>query len=646
MDLSDGEIKAFPVIITKNGPVPAETIAITMVEANLPEKFSDSRLFKKIQKILFVPYFIKSFSEFLLLPIAIFNLNEDIEIRKQLENDYLLIREKTIKNEISGEFGTLVQSRTKGTGHGSTTRAFYFKREFINKIISKNFSEISRLLATFVMNTGPIIKWAGGKSDLYSTLKKYFQTQFETYVEPFLGGGAVVFNLIADGILTRDHTIILNDINPHLINFYNTVKTDSEFLISEIVKLQNEFIESDKQTKKVEFYNSRRAEFNNPLTEIKRKAVLFLYLNINCFNGLYRVNANKEFNVPIGASASGTIAEISENKKAGIKQLSLIFNSYKILLLNIDYIDIFKKLFEDTSKIIVYCDPPYIPTTETSFVQYFGAFDNDVFLHQCQALGRKHQVIISNSYTTKFRYGLPGFQFEIIECQRLIGAKTRTKAKEYIAHNEKLITAEIEQKAILENQEEQKKIPIEEAKQESPKVTHQNDFSKMTCEELRKYIKSKNGSSYSGKKKEELIKMANVLYLQNLLSNVQIKISDIATISTGTIIYKESKTELRSEYLPDFGAMIYPEMIINESIIGKTEREKYIQTNKSPLLLPCLLLTKTTPRQSVIIGQSSIKIFADSEIDVITPKDGKQETLLKIVHALPNFINLNEIFVV
>ncbi len=149
----------------------------------------------------------------------------------------------------------------------------------------------------------PFIKWVGGKRGLLSQILDKFPTRFESYHEPFLGGGAVFFELYSRGLL-KDKKIFLSDINTELINTYNMVKNSPDELINQL--------DDYKERHTAEFYYKTRqidrmTEFLD-LTDIQR-ATRFIYLNKTCFNGLYRVNQKGYFNTPIGSYKNPNIAD-------------------------------------------------------------------------------------------------------------------------------------------------------------------------------------------------------------------------------------------------------------------------------------------------------------------------------------------------
>ena len=215
----------------------------------------------------------------------------------------------------------------------------------------------------------PFLKWAGGKGQLLPVLRDNFPVEFgkeiDKYVEPFVGGGAVLFDILSNYDIKK---IYINDINDELINTYTTIKNDVESLIHLLTIIQNEYLVLDKENRK-EYYYLKRDLFN----EHKKRnildtetAALFIFLNKTCFNGLYRVNSNGLFNVPAGDYKNPLICN-SDNLRIISKKLSKVTikcGSYKKLQRLID------------NKTFVYFDPPYRPLNKTSS---FNTYTKDSF---------------------------------------------------------------------------------------------------------------------------------------------------------------------------------------------------------------------------------------------------------------------------
>ena len=209
----------------------------------------------------------------------------------------------------------------------------------------------------------PFIKWVGGKTQLLEDIKKTLPQDLShreemTYVEPFVGGGAVLFWILQEyPNITR---AIINDINAELICTYRVIKSDVENLIVELARIQSEYLALDEAARK-NYYLSQRERFNEGINSKVETAALFIFLNRTCFNGLYRVNSKGKFNVPHGKYSNPRICD-EETLRAD----SAVLQRVEILCGD----------FAQTGKyagdnVLYYFDPPYRPLTETSaFTSY------------------------------------------------------------------------------------------------------------------------------------------------------------------------------------------------------------------------------------------------------------------------------------
>jgi DNA adenine methylase len=155
----------------------------------------------------------------------------------------------------------------------------------------------------------PFIKWVGGKTQLLDEVKKSLPRDFATrqhvtYVEPFVGGGAVMFWILQ--AYPNIEKAVINDINEELICTYRVIKESVEELISDLSRIQSEYIPLNAEARK-DYFMEKRALFNTKKTSPVETAALFIFLNRTCFNGLYRVNSKGEFNVPHGKYANPRI---------------------------------------------------------------------------------------------------------------------------------------------------------------------------------------------------------------------------------------------------------------------------------------------------------------------------------------------------
>ena len=208
----------------------------------------------------------------------------------------------------------------------------------------------------------PFIKWAGGKSQLLDEIRKKYPLKMERYCEPFVGGGAVMLDVLAN---CKPREVMINDINKELVNTYKQVQRNIDELIAILEVLQEKFWKADTEERKI-IYTSERNRFNELKFATDNKnnvelAALFIFLNKTCFNGLYRVNRDGLFNVPIGSYKFPPICD-SENLRTISKLMKNVIIHCGNYSECYDFID---------SQTFVYIDPPYRPLTVTSsFTSY------------------------------------------------------------------------------------------------------------------------------------------------------------------------------------------------------------------------------------------------------------------------------------
>lgn len=240
----------------------------------------------------------------------------------------------------------------------------------------------------------PFIKWAGGKSQLLNDIRAKYPEKIDKYCEPFVGGGAVLLDFLAN---YQPKEVLINDINAELVNTYSQIKDNVDELLEMLSEMQDSFWAKNDADRKV-MYIAKRERFNdlkvNGDEHINlEKAALFIFLNKTCFNGLYRVNRKGLFNVPIGSYKKPPICD-AEN-------LRLISGLLKNVQIKCgDYSECADFIDENT---FVYIDPPYRPLTATSsFTSYseneFGdkqQIELGKFVDEISSKGAK--VVISNS---------------------------------------------------------------------------------------------------------------------------------------------------------------------------------------------------------------------------------------------------------
>lgn len=205
----------------------------------------------------------------------------------------------------------------------------------------------------------PFIKWVGGKSQLIEQLEALLPADFDrkqnvTYIEPFVGGGAMLFYMLQTHPNIK--YAVINDINPDLTACYEVVKNDPNHLIKSLSDIQKRYYALSNEEARKDFFLSCRERFNTKSLDKIENTTLFFFLNRTCFNGLYRVNKSGKFNVPFGKYSSPTICD-AETILADSKVLQ------KVEILTGD----FEKTFDwINSETFFYFDPPYRPLSNTS----------------------------------------------------------------------------------------------------------------------------------------------------------------------------------------------------------------------------------------------------------------------------------------
>ena len=208
----------------------------------------------------------------------------------------------------------------------------------------------------------PFIKWVGGKSQLLKEIREKYPSRIEKYCEPFVGGGAVLFDVLSK---FQPKEVLINDINKELINAYSQVKSNWGALIDRLSEIQSIYKNHSLSENKEFFYEKRNRynelKVNGNDAENLEKAVLFIFLNKTCFNGLYRVNSKGLFNVPFNNARNPLLCD-EENLRVCsqlLQNVEMRVCDYKECK---DFID---------SNTFVYIDPPYRPLTQTAaFTSY------------------------------------------------------------------------------------------------------------------------------------------------------------------------------------------------------------------------------------------------------------------------------------
>lgn len=256
----------------------------------------------------------------------------------------------------------------------------------------------------------PIVKWAGGKRQLLPEIKKYVPKKYSTYYEPFVGGGAVLFDI-------QPKKAIINDVNDELMNLYQVVKDDVDALIKDLENHKNEadyFYEVRAWDRDLDFYKK--------LSNVKRASRVH-FLNKTCYNGLFRVNQAGQFNAPYGRYKNPNI-----KNSITLKAVSKYFNEANIEFRNTDFEEAVKGVRKGA---FIYFDPPYDPVSDSSsFTGYAkGGFNRDEQIRLkklCDKLNKRGvKFLLSNSATDFILdlYNEEDYRVEIIQAKRTINSK-------------------------------------------------------------------------------------------------------------------------------------------------------------------------------------------------------------------------------
>ena len=260
----------------------------------------------------------------------------------------------------------------------------------------------------------PFVKWAGGKRQILDKLKEYVPVEYNTYYEPFVGGGALLFEL------APKHAVI-NDLNKELMNTYKVLCDEEKF--KKMCRVLNNYEANHSE----EFYYEIRNKDRNKNTYNKlsdyTRAARTIYLNKACFNGLYRVNSKGEFNVPYGKKTK--VNTYDGNK---LITVSNYLNMNDIKILNVDYKEALKTAKKGD---FVYIDPPYDSDTAI-FTNYtetgFNKDSQRELAFVFKELSDKGVfVMLSNYNTTLIQDLYKGYHIHLIEAKRNINANAKKR---------------------------------------------------------------------------------------------------------------------------------------------------------------------------------------------------------------------------
>lgn len=269
----------------------------------------------------------------------------------------------------------------------------------------------------------PFVKWAGGKRQLIPQIRYRMPEKYNDYYEPFVGGGAVIFNLLPANAL-------INDINKALINTYRTICNEPDAFLKEVNRLDNDMWEDGKK-----YYYSIREHYNDKLMRSEygvELAALFVFINKHCFNGLYRVNGKGLFNVPYNNS-----------RRVSIDEDVIMATSEYLRGVTIKDGD-FEQACKNAKKgDFVFIDSPYAPLNPTSFESYTKeGFDieshkrlaklyDELTARGCYCMLTNHNTELINEL-----YGNKDYKIDVVSVKRMINSDASNRVgKEVIICN-------------------------------------------------------------------------------------------------------------------------------------------------------------------------------------------------------------------
>lgn len=285
----------------------------------------------------------------------------------------------------------------------------------------------------------PFIKWVGGKGQLLQQLENQLPSDLYnenfTYVEPFVGGGAMLFFILQHFVNIK--RVVINDINRNLTEAYRVIKQKPEGLVYRLKHIEQQYLNITTEDERKNFYLEMRRRFNEEVLSSLDKSAILIFLNRTCFNGLYRENTKGKFNVPFGRYANPTIC----NEEV-IYADSELLNRFDVQILNEDFKDTAKAI-NKTGLTFFYFDPPYRPLSATSS---FNRYVKDDFNDDCQRdladfcrmLDRKGNVcwMLSNSdcsaknpLDTFFEDIYEGFDIQRVYASRMVNANASKRGK-------------------------------------------------------------------------------------------------------------------------------------------------------------------------------------------------------------------------
>ncbi len=268
-------------------------------------------------------------------------------------------------------------------------------------------------------SVAPFVKWAGGKRQLIPQIRERMPGKYNDYYEPFVGGGAVIFDLLPANAL-------INDINKALINTYRTICNEPDAFLKEVNRLDNDMWEDGKK-----YYYSIREHYNDKLMRSEydvELAALFVFINKHCFNGLYRVNGKGLFNVPYNNSRRVSVDEdVIIATSEYLRRVTIIDGDFEQACKNAKKGD------------FVFIDSPYAPLNPTSFESYTKeGFDieshkrlaklyDELTARGCYCMLTNHNTELINEL-----YGNKDYKIDVVSVKRMINSDASNRVGEEV----------------------------------------------------------------------------------------------------------------------------------------------------------------------------------------------------------------------
>lgn len=274
------------------------------------------------------------------------------------------------------------------------------------------------------MKTKPFLRWPGGKAQLMPLLRKRMPEYIGTYVEPFVGGGALFYD-------TCPTQAVLNDANFKLVNLYINVRDHKDELVANLASYELEYNSLNSIEAKQDFYYQTRSDFNADfkINYTARDAAQLVFINKTCFNGLYRENAAGEFNAAFGKRMTVKLydADNLDCCSNALQDVVLMDGDFEVACRNL------------TAGDFVYFDPPY-HSTFNAYQKGGFSEDDQVRLHDLfqRLTDAGVQCMVSNSNTTFIRSLYAGYNMEVVQAMRMINRNGNDrKGEELIITNYK-----------------------------------------------------------------------------------------------------------------------------------------------------------------------------------------------------------------